>query len=294
MTFSIHPQTVPGEVALTVSDLGRMLTFYQQILGLRVIEQTEETAGLGAGSQVFVRLFADPGAQPPPARSTGLYHMAVLFPSRRTLAQALQRLALMGWPIQGASDHGVSEAIYLADPEGNGIELYRDRPRDEWPVAQGQLQMVTEPLDFDGLVAELNGQGSLRDPQNLSPAPEGTRMGHVHLRVSSLPESEEFYTRALGFDLVQRYGRQAGFVSAGGYHHHIGFNTWSSAGASPPPPASTGLRYYSLVLPDREALDALKAHLQGRNIHFNEGDERFFLTDPAGNRILIKQEVPVP
>ncbi len=294
MAFSIHPQTVPGEVALTVPDLGRSLNFYRQALGLHIIEQSEETAGLGAGSRVFIRLFADPAAPPPPVRSTGLYHMAVLFPSRQALAQALQRLALTDWPIQGASDHGVSEAIYLADPDGNGIELYRDRPRDEWPVVQGQLQMITEPLDFDGLIAEVNGQENLRDPQRLSPAPEGTRMGHVHLRVSNLPEAEDFYTNTLGFDLMQRYGWQAGFVSAGGYHHHIGFNTWSSAGAPPPPPSSTGLRYYSLVLPNREALEALKAHLQGQKFHLDESNEGFYLADPAGNRILIKQEGRVP
>src|SRR5205085_2171022 len=170
---------------------------------------------------------------------------------------ALRRLVETRTVMQGFADHGVSEALYLADPDGNGIEIYRDRPREEWPVIEGQLRMTTDPMDVDGVL------GELRDGEAVEPhMPSATRMGHVHLQVSDLAAAEQFYVNVLGFDLMQRYGRGAIFVSAGGYHHHVGLNTWAGVGAPPPPAGSAGLQQYVLRLPNQNAVDDVLQRLR--------------------------------
>jgi catechol 2,3-dioxygenase len=210
--------------------------------------------------------------------ATGLYHFAILVPSRRDLARALRRLVAADTVMQGAADHGVSEALYLADSDGNGIEIYRDRPRTEWPYAAGQLRMGADPLDLDGLLAEArsgNGAGLAA----------GTVIGHVHLHVSRLAEAERFYVGVLGFDLMQRYGPSALFVSAGGYHHHIGLNTWAGVGAPPPPPGAIGLRHFDVLLPDAAALLDVEQRLTAEALPIEPAADGFIVRDPSRNAI---------
>ncbi len=283
MTQTIAPATTVGEVQLIVSNLERSVKYYRDALGFQVLQQKNTTAVLGVGNRRLLTLVEQEGAKPAP-RTTGLYHFAVLLPDRRSLARLLYHMAESEVPIQGASDHGVSEALYLADPDGNGIELYHDRDREEWPLDEaGKMEMGTETLDIDDLVMELK--------EGLTPwegLPEGTRIGHVHLRVRNIPESEAFYTGVLGFQLTQRYGSAASFVSAGGYHHHIGMNTWQSAGAPPPPPNATGLRWFELLMPDNDALEAVRARLSAAGITLDAQDEGMLVRDPSGNGILLR------
>jgi catechol 2,3-dioxygenase len=282
-TFKLPAETGIGPVALTVADMDRSLAFYEGMLGLQVRRQQDDTIMLQCGGTPLVFLKEDPAARPYP-RTTGLFHFALLVPNRRELARTLQRLLTAPSALQGYSDHAVSEALYLADPDGNGIEIYRDRPREEWPVRDGKLLMTTEPLDVHGLLAEVSPTDAW------SGLPAGTRMGHIHLRVDRIAPTETFYTQVLGFDLMVRYGTQASFLAAGGYHHHVGINTWGSAGAPPPPPHATGLRWYTILLPDDEALSETARHLEnvaGDSMNLERRSDGLFVRDPAGNGILL-------
>lgn len=286
----LPPTTRIRSVALTVSDLPRSLRFYTEVLGFQVQAQDEATASLAAPeTPALVELTARPGAWPKPARSTGLYHFAVLVPTRRDLACVLRRLVQADWPLEGAADHGVSEALYLADPDGNGIEVYADRPRDAWPTRNGRLQMVTKPLDLGSLLAELD-----RDRTPWPGLPAGTTIGHVHLHVADLAEAERFYCGALGFDLMQRYGPSALFVSAGGYHHHIGLNTWAGVGAPPPPADAVGLRHFTVELPDEEALPALLRRLEAAGRPAEPRADGWYVADPSANRVRLVAATPAP
>jgi catechol 2,3-dioxygenase len=230
-----------GTVALTVSSLERSRAFYEQVIGLRSQEQPDGSLLLGGTARwpSLLSLTADSSAAPRNPRQTGLYHFAILVPSRRDLAVALVRLAQGGWSLDGASDHLVSEALYVSDPDGNGIEIYRDRPREQWRFdGQGQLEMATLPLDLDSLLGEL--RDAPPDPVADARMPEDTRIGHVHLQVAELEQVEHFYAGVLGFEVMVKLGGTALFVSAGGYHHHLGLNTWHSRGGSPPPPGGIG------------------------------------------------------
>lgn len=268
-------------MSLTVADLTRSLGFYSDVLGLATAERSNGSALLAAGDRPLLHLVELPGARPKPARATGLYHFAILLPSRPDLARWLRHVLEARWPLQGWSDHGVSEAVYLADPDDNGIEVYRDRPRSEWPVSNGELQMVTDPLDVRDLLAQA-GDGST--PWTM---PTGTVMGHVHLHVASIPQAQAFYCDVLGFDLMQRYGPSALFVSAGGYHHHIGLNTWAGVGAPPAPAGSAGLRFITIVIPDETSLESLVARAQLAGIAVTPQDGGWQLQDPAGNGIRL-------
>jgi catechol 2,3-dioxygenase len=290
---SIHPDTMLGAVALTISDIHRSVQFYQDVIGLEIHRREGRTAYLGAGSKDLLLLVEDASAEQPLSRGlrfTGLYHLAILVPSRLELARTLSRLLESGWPLQGFADHGVSEAIYLADPDGNGIEIYRDSPRSQWPTRDGQLQMVTDPLDVRGILAELE-----TDPAPAAAGlPPDTLIGHIHLRVADIQASEDFYCNLLGFDLVQRFGPSACFVSAGGYHHHIGFNTWESAGAPPPPPGAAGLRYFTICLPDSAELARLTDRIRQAGLPLDETQGGFLFHDPAQNAILLKSVLDMP
>ena len=285
MTETIAPATKIGGLQLITGNLERLTRFYQERLGFQVMERGEGKAVLGAGSARLLTLIEQPGAELRPQNGvTGLYHFAVLLPDRRSLARLLVHIAQNETPIQGASDHGVSEALYLADPDGNGIELYRDRERSEWPVDDiGKLMMVTDPLDIDDLVMDL--RGGVTEWQGL---PEGTRIGHVHLQVANLKDAEIFYTRVLGFQLMQHYGNSAAFVSAGGDHHHIGINTWTSAGAPPPAANATGMRWFEIVLPDTAALETIQARLDEAEISWEAQDGGILVRDPSQNGILLR------
>jgi catechol 2,3-dioxygenase len=273
---AIDPRTTVGSVSLTVSDLERSRQFYERVTGL-------EPAGdgyLGAPDRPFLELHGDPSAPALNRGATGLFHFAILVPSRADLARSLRRIAEARWPLDGASDHLVSEALYLSDPDGNGIEIYRDRPREEWPHRDGELEMATIPLDLNSLLAEADDVPST--------VPAGTAVGHVHLQVSELGEAERFYSGVLGFDVTVRSYPGALFVSAGGYHHHLGLNTWRSAGASAPPAGSIGLRSFEVVLPDQAAFDRTLDRIRAAGI----GDETVkggtLVRDPSGNGVLLR------
>lgn len=280
--MSIEAGAAIGGVHLRVSDLDRSLTFYSELLGLDLLHRDAHGASLGAAGRALVDLRALPTAVPRPRRSTGLYHFALLVPGRAELGQALARLVAARWPLQGASDHGVSEALYLGDPDAIGIEIYRDRRRAEWPMRGGELQMVTEALDLQALLDEAIAAGDV--PDRMAP---GTRMGHVHLQVRDIAEAEAFYHGALGFDVMQRMAPGALFVSAGGYHHHVGLNTWGVAGAPPPPPDAPGLDYFRLTFSGAAALHAARDGLAGAHAPVEPRDGGWLTRDPSSNAVLL-------
>jgi catechol 2,3-dioxygenase len=236
-----------GSVELRVADLDRSRRFYTEVIGLEPV--AEDPLALGAGGRPLVVLReAEPG-NPAPPTTVGLFHLAILHPSRPELARALLRLAEQGVRLDGASDHEVSEALYLHDPDWNGIELYRDRPKDSWRPGPGGagINIVTLPLDLQSLVAEAeSGEG---------PVHPDTVMGHVHLRVSDLERSVAFYKDRLGMNLQARYGDEAAFLAAGDYHHHLGLNTWHSRGGTAPPDGSAGLERFTIETPEGEPQD---------------------------------------
>lgn len=276
MPNPIAAATSVGSVSLTVCSLDRMVEFYTRRLGLSLLSQVGEVVRLGTGGAELLVLHGDPMARRVP-RTAGLFHFALLVPSRPALGATLKHLVETNTPLQGAADHLVSEALYLADPEGNGIEIYRDRDRARWPFDGTQILMATDPLDAAGLLADAGPwTGSL---------PEATRMGHIHLHVSRIPEAEAFYHGVLGFDVTARYGDTATFLSAGGYHHHLAVNTWSGVGAQPNPEGALGLREFTLVVPDEAELHRIAA-APGR-----DGGGGLLLRDPSGNalRVQLKQ-----
>lgn len=283
MSQTISPATVIGELQLFVASLDRSVKFYQQALGFKLLHQEAGKATFGVGSQKWITLVEKTGAQTP-KQTTGLYHFAILLPDRYSLAHVLYHLAEKEVEVTGAADHGVSEALYLNDPDGTGIELYCDRKRSEWPIDDlGKLQMGTDELDIDDLIYELR-----KGVPAWKGLPDATSIGHVHLHVRDLVEAENFYTNLLGFQLMQRYESGAIFVSMGGYHHHIGLNTWAGVGAPPPPENSTGLRWFEVFFPDAAALETLKARLQEASISWAEQDGGMLISDPSQNHLLIR------
>jgi catechol 2,3-dioxygenase len=289
-----------GAIRLRVHDVETMRSFYENTIGLRVLGTDDGVTALGTDDHALIELLADPTAPSRQPRSTGLFHLALLTPTRGDLARALRRVIESGWRLSGASDHLVSEALYLSDPEGNGIELYRDRPRDDWLIVEDNLQMATLPLDLNDLLAEplptapdhassADAESAAADPASRQPfgmAP-ATRLGHVHLQVADLQEAEAFWVGALGFDVIVRGYPGALFVSAGGYHHHVGLNTWAGVGAPRPPENARGLVRFEVVLPDkddvRDAADRLAAVASVENT-----DGGVLAVDPSGNRVLVR------
>lgn len=281
MEFHQAPQTFVSQVDLKVSDLERSLAFYQQIIGFQIIKQTDKVAFLTAdGKTPLVKIEQPDNVREKQSRTTGLYHFAILLPSRKDLGMILQHFLEVGYPLQGVSDHLVSEAIYLADPDGNGIEIYADRPASTWVWNDGQVHMTTEPIDAHGLLAEGRGQ-------KWEGLPSGTTMGHIHLHVAELEKVEEFYCKGLGFNIVTRYGNQAIFLSTGGYHHHIGLNTWNGIGAPKPADNSVGLKWFTLQFPSEEARQQVIENLRRLEVMVSEVEGSYFIEDPSGNRIQL-------
>jgi len=279
--MSIHPDTRMGAVRLRVADLELMAAFYERAIGLRVINRREGAVTLGpAGGPALVDLAADPAAPPRPPRTTGLFHLAIVVPTRPDLARALRRVVAADHFLTGASDHFVSEALYLDDPEGNGIELYRDRPRAQWRDPDGGLRFGTVPLDVRGLAE----QPGTDDPPDGMPA--GTRMGHVHLQVGDLEEAGDFYVGTLGFDLMVRIP-PALFISAGGYHHHLGLNVFYGEGMPPPPDGALGLHSFDVVLPDRTEVERMGERARAAGIAVDEVAGGLELLDPSRNRLRL-------
>ena len=278
----IPPETHIGKVRLRVADVDDLTAFYERVVGLRAVERGGGLVRLGSeGGEPLIELVSAPDGVPAPGFSTGLFHFAILVPDRAELARSLRRIAETGWRLTGASDHLVSEALYLRDPEGNGIEIYRDRPRDRWDRDNGELRMATLPLDLDGVLGEIDAGD---EPPNGMPA--GTTMGHVHLQVADIPAAEGFYNGAIGLDVMVRSYPGALFLSAGGYHHHLGLNTWQSQGAPPPPEGALGLDRYELTLPSEAAVDEAAEALgeQGDPVRVEDG---VLARDPSGNRVLL-------
>lgn len=280
---SIDTATQMGRVALTVADLARSVDYYTTRIGLQVLDQSAQHAALGVPGRELLWLQAQPGAKPFPGRGfAGLYHYAVLLPSRAALGVELRHLAETKTPLSGASDHGVSEALYLSDPDGHGIEIYRDRPRNEWPRrADGELAMVVDPMDAQGVI----GAGAT---QAWSSMPPETVMGHVHLHVANLNAAQEFYVDVLGFDLIQNYGGQASFVSAGGYHHHLGMNVWAGTGVPPATEDYARLLWYEIVLPSQDALEASLERVREAQVPVIAHEQGWLVRDPAQNGVILR------
>jgi catechol 2,3-dioxygenase len=278
MTATPQTPTLPatltlGPVDLTVKDLDRAVAWYQRSLGLRVHAHEAGEAKLGDGTTTAVILHEDPLARPA-GRHAGLYHYALLYPSREELARAAARLSLTQTPIDGASDHRTHEAIYLPDADGNGIELAADRPKDRWPADLGYANGPA-PLDFRALLATIEGE---------QPTPfvgDGLRMGHLHLHVGDIDRGLAFYRDTLGFEVQANLG-SAAFVSAGGYHHHLGFNVWRGPGVGPAPEHTVGLRHWTIHLPHAD-LEALRTRLTDTE-DFQDG---FLTRDPWGTAIAF-------
>jgi catechol 2,3-dioxygenase len=279
---TLHPQTRLGYVHLTVSDLERSLAFYTHSLGFQIRRREGDTLYLGAGKDELLVLSEHPGAALIPRRS-GLYHLAILVPSRLALAQSLRRLIDNDVRLQGGADHLVSEAVYLSDPDGNGIEIYRDRPRSAWEYENGNLKMGTEALDYQGVLDEL-----LKEPAPWHGLHLNSVLGHMHLHVASLPEAVNFYETVLGFDLTLTYRGSAAFLSSGGYHHHVAVNTWNGFSAAPPPPDSVGLRYFSVQLPTQADMDKLFDRLQATDVPYEESSRGLLVRDPSQNGVLVE------
>ena len=262
-----------GAVHLTVRDLHRSVDFYQSVIGLRLHRREDPVAAMGAGGDDLVVLHEEAGARRA-GRHAGLYHYALLFASREDLAHAVLRLAATRAPIQGASDHGTHEAIYLPDPDGNGIELAADRPREAWPdLSNPGWDGGPRPLDLDALLALVAGEEPRRR------ANKGLVVGHVHLHVGDLDRALGFYRDVLGFELIFSMPTAA-FVSAGGYHHHLGFNVWRGEGVPPAPAGRVGLRHWTVVL-DKEEVEEVRERVRAAGIETEDGsDGGFIVRDP--------------
>jgi catechol 2,3-dioxygenase len=259
-----------GAVHLTVTDLDRSVAFYQDAIGLKLHSREGDAAAMGAGGEDLIVLHEAPFAREA-GRHAGLYHVALLHPSREELARALVRLANTRTFIEGASDHGISEAIYLPDPDGNGIELAADRPREAWPADWGDLR--PQPLDMHGLIA------SVATEQPSRHADPALVVGHLHLHVGDIEHALAFYRDVVGFE-VQALLPSAAFVSAGGYHHHLGFNVWRGTGVPPAPPGTVGLREWTVVMPEDD-LDDLLGRLDAAGLPRDGG----LTADPWGNAV---------
>ena len=278
----------PDAAELSVSDLARSLAFYQRVLGLSVLSQTEGQAELGvAGTQRPLLVLHALEHPAPPPRASGLYHLALLLPSRADLGRFLRHVTGLnegGLGVRlGASDHLVSEAIYLSDPDGHGIEVYRDRPRSEWPYEAGpqgqQLKMATDPLDVQGV---LDSAGTAL----WTGLPVGSVMGHLHLKVSDQPAASRFY-QALGFERMTAFPG-ASFLAVGGYHHYLGLNVWESRGAGPPAPNTPALRLAHFSVEPGE-FPALLSRLEAMQLPVQATREWAELTDPSGIRLRFSR-----
>jgi len=289
--FSIHPATRIGHVHLTVADLDRQVEFYQEVIGLKLHSREGATAGLGVGKEDLLRLTEVRSARRYRG-TTGIYHFAILLPNRRELARAIGRLFSLRYP-NSPTDHVMTKTTYLDDPEGNNIELYADTPEDGTfgvvngvPVARhanGAPSDGREPLDVEALFRELTTEDRLDEPM-----PQDTKMGHVHLYVADLDKSMRFYHDLLGFGsmgLARSF--RMGMVSAGGYHHHIGFNTWVGEGAPPPPPDALGLRYFAVVLPSETELDHVAERVQQAGIATEQTKVGILIRDPSQNGLML-------
>jgi catechol 2,3-dioxygenase len=291
--FSIHPATMIGHVSLTVANLENQIVFYQQALGFKLHWREGTRAALGAGGADLLRLTEESNLKKYRG-VTGLYHFAVLFPNRRELARAVARLSVLKYR-NHPTDHIMTKTTYLDDPEGNGIELYAESPEDGiFTVenndfvtrrADGTLSDGREPLDVKALFSLLTEDDKLDEP-----IPAETRVGHIHLHVRNVQEAVDFYHGIIGFDVMGLSSTfQAAFISAGGYHHHLGLNAWQGEGAPPPPADAVGLRHFTIDLPNQQALDEVVARINQAGIPFNQTEDGLLMIDPSQNGIVLRK-----
>ncbi|NOH01320.1 MAG: glyoxalase [Chloroflexi bacterium] len=290
--FSIHPATMIGHLSLTVASLDNQLEFYRKALGFKLHWREGNRAGLGAGGKDLLILTEEPNIKKYRG-VTGLYHAAYLFPNRRELAIAIARLFALKYP-NAPTDHILTKTTYLDDPEGNGIELYAESPEDgTWAFKDGKYESYRadgswsngrEPLDVEALFKHIKDDDRLD-----APVPPELKIGHVHLHVRDVDEAVNFYHGIIGFDVMGIAKQfQMGFVSAGGYHHHIGLNTWQGRGAPPPPPDAVGLRYFTIDLPNQQALDDVVARVDAAGIPSNKTENGLLLYDPSQNGLILR------
>lgn len=279
----LDPTTFLGPLALTVRDLPRVGAFYQRVLGLSLLATGQDAMVLGAADRTpLVSLLGRPTAQRPARTATGLFHLAIAFPTRADLAAWLRHAADLGLRM-GQADHGTHEAFYFDDPEGNGIEVYADKPKEAWPMVDGRMvAFVTEAVDLPDLLAS---QGE--PPKPFSGAPAGTRMMHVHLKVAEIARHRSFYEDTLGLARTAEMD-SALFLAAGGYHHHLGMNTWHSASGLAPEPGAAGLHHYTLQLPGAAVLHGLAQRLREAGHPLVEDEGGLMLRDPSGNALLLR------
>lgn len=284
---AIDPATEVGLLSLTVSNLARSVAFYTEDIGFTALQQDGQTATLGVAGMPLLLLTERAGARPWPrerASYTGLYHFAILLPTRADLGRWLRHWLEAGYPLPGQGDHLVSEALYLSDPDENGIEVYRDRPRDEWHWDNGQVRMATDPVDIRGVLDEAERAGV-----PWAGLPAGTRLGHIHLQVGDIARAAAFYHDILGFDIVAGMP-SALFVSAGGYHHHIGMNTWHSKGASPAPADMVGLRFFTITFPTERARQDVLDRIAAAGLTTTQVGEAISVQDPWSNTLLLTKQ----
>jgi catechol 2,3-dioxygenase len=277
-TFASRTPLHIGAVALKVRNLDRIAAFYRDAIGLALLDRGENGATLGTGGAALLHLEWAPRAKPDDAREAGLYHTAFLMPTRADLARWILHAARTKVPLTGASDHAVSEAFYLDDPEGNGIEVYSDRPAESWQWTGNDLRITTDPLDIDDILREVPSNAAFPG------APDGLRIGHVHLRVGDDAKAEEFYRDAIGLDVTRRRSG-ASFLSSGRYHHHIAANVWHSAGAGKRDEERAGLCWFELEAADRAALARVRQLLAARGLALAQTPRGFETADPWGTRL---------
>lgn len=280
MSFHQHPVTYVGEVGLKVMDINKMKKFYEEIIGFEVISEGQSSVELGAGGKTLLKLEATEGITPKQSRYAGLYHYAILLPTREDLGRVLVHLHQNGIQL-GSSDHLVSEAVYLSDPEGNGIEIYRDREPEQWNWSNDEVSMAVDPIDAKGLIEAAQKSG-----EPWSGLPAAAVMGHIHLHVSNLNEARNFYVDGLGFDVVASMGDQALFLANQKYHHHIGVNVWNGKDIPALPENKAGLHYYTLML-ESEKRTKLANNLRSAGIEIAELNDYWEVKDPSGNSIRL-------
>lgn len=278
MKYHEKPNMYVKHVEIKVADLDRSIKYYTEIIGFQILQQTADRVVFTTDGQSSILSIVQPeGAYQSPQKTTGLYHFAILLPSRKDLANIIRHLQQRGIYF-GASDHDVSEALYLRDPDNNGIEIYADRIPEEWTWTGDQVYMKTEPLDFKDLMQ--NAQGEWNG------LPAKTVMGHIHLHVANLEKAKEFYT-ALGYRVVLRYGGKALFISTGDYHHHIGLNTWNGEDAPQPASNQVGLQSFTVQLDESD--ETIMNRLAFIGTPVEQIENGFITVDPSGNRIIVEK-----
>lgn len=280
MTFKLNENIRIGKASLNVKNLDLLVDFYTNKIGMNLIKKENNIAKLGVGEKVLLELVQV--NEETNEKCTGLYHIAYLLPKRSDLGNALFSLLVRNAPLYGGSDHGYSEALYLNDPEGNGIEIYADRPKEKWDIREdGTISGYTIAMDSEDVLAEKTSD----IPVNL---PEGTIIGHIHLSIKDLEKTKDFYTNILGFDNKFEFPRQAIFMASGLYHHHIAINIWDSANMKLREDSDLGLNYFEIIVEDKKEIDRIKSHLKDNNISIKEINYGFMVKDNQNINILIK------